>query len=116
MSFSASLPTHNISIQCLPLPSLLSLSHLQRTHHRYPNSGGYMGYLWYIVELFTERIAIQAKSDCTDDQVCIYIYIFMRGRERACVGVCVCVCVCQGELIKARLFSSQPRTWCARES
>ena len=37
-------------------------------HYPFPNSGGYMGFLDYILELYTETIRIQAKSDCVDDQ------------------------------------------------
>lgn len=37
-------------------------------HYRFPNSGGYMGYIDYIIDLYSEKIAIQHKSDCTDDQ------------------------------------------------
>jgi hypothetical protein len=34
----------------------------------YPNSGGYIGYIDYIIDLYSNAIAIQAKSDCADDQ------------------------------------------------
>ena len=29
----------------------------------YPNSGGYIGYIDYIIDLYSDVIAIQAKSD-----------------------------------------------------
>lgn len=40
----------------------------QTGHYKYPNSGTYMAYMDYIVDLYSTVIAIQAKSVCTDDQ------------------------------------------------
>lgn len=37
-------------------------------HYPYPNSGGYIGYLGYILHLYTDVINIHHKSDCCDDQ------------------------------------------------
>ena len=36
-------------------------------HYKYPNSGGYMAEIPYLIEVF-ERMAIDWKSDCVDDQ------------------------------------------------
>ena len=36
-------------------------------HYKYPNSGGYMAEIGYLIELF-EGMGIAWKSDCVDDQ------------------------------------------------
>ena len=36
-------------------------------HYKYPNSGGYMAEIPYLLELF-DKMAIKWKSDCVDDQ------------------------------------------------
>ncbi len=36
-------------------------------HYKYPNSGGYMAEIPYLIELF-DKMAIEWKSDCVDDQ------------------------------------------------
>ena len=35
-----------------------------QAQYPYPNSGGYIGYIDYILDLYSNVIAIQAKSDC----------------------------------------------------
>ena len=36
-------------------------------HYKYPNSGGYMAEIPYLIDMF-EAMAIEFKSDCVDDQ------------------------------------------------
>jgi hypothetical protein len=36
-------------------------------HYKYPNSGGYMAEIEYLIELY-DKISIKWKSDCVDDQ------------------------------------------------
>eukprot|EP01147_Barroeca_monosierra_P007770 gene7770-9940_t len=57
-------------VNCWPYPSLASEmpSSSAKGQYPYPNSGGYIGYLGYILHLFNDIIAIHHKSDCCDDQ------------------------------------------------
>ena len=49
-------------------PSTDDFEFRRNSKYKYPNSGGYIGYLDYILDMYSSAIAIQAKSDCADDQ------------------------------------------------
>ncbi|EGD76928.1 hypothetical protein PTSG_07269 [Salpingoeca rosetta] len=57
-------------VNCWPNPELATEMPPSSSvgHYPYPNSGGYMGYLGYILHLYNDVIAIHHKSDCCDDQ------------------------------------------------
>lgn len=54
---------------CWPNPHLAKyIPTTDEGRYPFPNSGGYIAELPYLLDLYTERIAINHKSDCTDDQ------------------------------------------------
>lgn len=57
-------------VNCWPNPHLAPFMppSSKTGHYPFPNSGGYIGYLGYILHLYTDVIAIHHKSDCCDDQ------------------------------------------------
>lgn len=57
-------------VNCWPQPELSDLlPPVERGgRYRFPNSGGYIAEIPYLIWVLTEVIKIQYKSDCTDDQ------------------------------------------------